>query len=123
MLSELLKSKIAIVGGGKFCKNLIQLLFSEDFKDQDFSILGVADVNDRAEGLLYAAKKGIFTTADFRDLYPLENLQVIVELTGEAGLASVLNQTKPDGVKIIDHVDSRTIWTSLQVEQEKRKAL
>ena len=57
MLSELLKSKIAIVGGGKFCKNLIQLLFSEDFKDQDFSILGVADVNDRAEGLLYAAQK------------------------------------------------------------------
>ena len=46
MLSELLKSKIAIVGGGKFCKNLIQLLFSEDFKDQDFSILGVADVNE-----------------------------------------------------------------------------
>jgi PAS domain-containing protein len=123
VLSDLLKSNIAIVGGGKFCKNLIELLASEDFEDPNVSILGVADVNDRAEGLLYAAQLGIFTTSDFKDLYQLENLQFIVELTGETGLASVLNQTKPDGVKIVDHVDSRTIWTSLQVEREKRKAL
>jgi PAS domain S-box-containing protein len=123
VIEALLKSNIAIVGGGKFCKNLIQLLFGEDFKNPGFSILGVADVNDRAEGLLYADKMGIFTTADFRDLYHLENLQYILELAGEAGLANELNQTKPDGIKIVDHVDSRTIWTSLQVEQEKRKAL
>ena len=123
MTNELLQSNFAIVGGGKFCKNLIQLLFSEDFKDQRFSILGVADINDRAEGLLYAAEMGIFTTTDFKDIYQLENLQFILELTGDAGQAGVLNQTKPDGIKIIDHVDSRTIWTSLQVEQEKRKAL
>jgi len=123
MANELLQSNFAIVGGGKFCKNLIQLLFSKDFKDQRFSILGVADINDRAEGLLYAAEMGIFTTTDFKDIYHLENLQFILELTGDAGQAAVLNQTKPDGIKIIDHVDSRTIWTSLQVEQEKRKAL
>jgi PAS domain S-box-containing protein len=123
VLNELLKSNIAIVGGGKFCKNLLELLFSEDFKDQGFSILGVADVNDRAEGLLYASKMGIFTTAEFKDLYQLKNLNFIMELTGDAGLAAQLNQTIPDGIKLVDHVDSRTIWTSLQVEREKRKAL
>ena len=123
MLNELLKSNIAIVGGGKFCKNLLELLFSEDFKDQGFSILGVADVNDQAEGLLYAAKMGIFTTAVFKDLNQLQNLQFIMELTGDAGLAVLLKQTIPDGIKLVDHVDSRTIWTSLQVEREKRKAL
>ena len=69
MLNELLKSNIAIVGGGNFCKQLLQLLFSEQFKDQHPSIIGVADKNDRAEGLLYAQKMGIFTTADYRDLY------------------------------------------------------
>ena len=122
VISELLKSNIAIVGGGRFCKNLIALLSGDDFKDQGLSILGVADVNDRAEGLVYAAQMGIFTTRNFKDLYQLKNLQLIMELTGDAGLAGVLNQTKPDGIQIIDHVDSRTIWTSLQVEQAKRKA-
>lgn len=123
MLNELLKSNIAIVGGGKFCKNLLELLFSEDFSDQGFSILGVADVNGQAEGLMHAAKMGIFTTAEFKDLYQLQNLQFIMELAGDAGLAVQLNQTLPDGIKLVDHVDSRTIWTSLQVEREKRKAL
>ncbi len=123
MLNELLKSNIAMVGGGNFCKQLLQLLFSEQFKDQHLSIIGVADKNDRAEGLLYAQKMGIFTTADYRDLYELENLQILMELTGNVKLGVTLNMTKPLGVKFFDHVDSRTIWTSLRVETEKRKAL
>jgi PAS domain S-box-containing protein len=123
VLSELLKSNIAIVGGGNFCKQLLQSLFSEQFKDQHPSILGVADRNDRAEGLLYAQKMGILTTADYRDLYGLENLQIIMEVTGNVKLGVIINMTKPLGVKFYDHVDSRTIWTSLQVEIEKRKAL
>ena len=123
MLNELLKSNIAIIGGGKFCKDLLQLLYSEHFEDQRPSILGVADVNERAEGLLYAGQKGIFTTADYRDLYQFENLQIIMELTADVRLGALLSQTKPEGVKIVDHVEARTVWTSLQVEKEKREAL
>jgi PAS domain S-box-containing protein len=123
VLDELLKSNIAIIGGGKFCKDLLQLLYSEHFEDQRPSILGVADVNERAEGLLYAGQKGIFTTADYRDLYQFENLQIIMELTADVRLGALLSQTKPDGVKIVDHVEARTVWTSLQVEKEKREAL
>ncbi len=100
MLNELLKSNIAMVGGGNFCKQLLQLLFSEQFKDQHLSIIGVADQNDRAEGLLYAQKLGIFTTADYRDLYELENLQILMELTGNVKLGVIINMTKPLGCKI-----------------------
>ena len=123
MLNELLKSNFAIIGGGRFCKNLLRLLSSDSFKDQDFSVLGVADVNARAEGLVYAAQIGIFTTSNFNDLYQLDNLEFIIELTGDAKLTAELSQSKPDKLKIIDYVDSRTLWTSLQVEKEKREAL
>ena len=71
MINELLKSNFAIIGGGRFCKNLLGLLKSDDFKDQGFSVVGVADINLRAEGLLYAEKMGIFTTRDYTDLYRL----------------------------------------------------
>ncbi len=123
MLNELLKSNIAIIGGGEFCRQLLQLLFSEYFEDQRPLILGVADKNVQAEGFLYAAKMGIFTTSDYRDLYQLENLQILMEITTDVKLGALINATKPEGVKFIDHVESRTIWTSLQVEKEKRKAL
>ncbi len=123
MLNELLKSNIAIVGGGRFCKNLLELLYSEHFEDQRPSILGVADKDDQAEGLLYASRKGIFTTSDYRELFELDNLQMIMELTADDKLGVIINMTKPCEVRLIDHVESRTIWTSLQVEAEKRKAL
>ncbi|MGD9300702.1 MAG: PAS domain S-box protein [Desulfobacterales bacterium] len=123
MIDELLRSRIAIVGGGSFCKQLLELLFSEHFTAQQPSIVGVADKDSRAEGLLYAKKLGIFTTADYRNLYELENLQVLMELTGDVKLGVIINLTKPPGIKFLDHVDSRTIWTSLRVETEKRKAL
>jgi PAS domain S-box-containing protein len=123
MIDELLRSKIAIVGGGRFCKNLLELLYSEPFEDQRPSILGVADQDDQAKGLLYAGRKGIFTTSDYRELFKLENLQIILELATDDRLSTIINRTKPPNVRLIDHVESRTIWTSLQVETEKRKAL
>ena len=123
MIDELLDSNIAIVGGGRFCKNLLELLYSEHFEERRPSILGVADQDDQAEGLVYAAGKGILTTSDYRDLFDLENLQVLMELTADDKVSVILSMTKPDAVKLIDHVESRTVWTSLQVEAEKRKAL
>jgi PAS domain S-box-containing protein len=123
VLNELFKSNIAIVGGGEFCRQLLQLLYSDHFKEQRPSVLGVADKNVQAEGLLYAAEIGIFTTSDYRDLYQLENLQILMEITTDVKLAALINATKPEGIKFIDHVESRTIWTSLQVEKEKRNAL
>jgi PAS domain S-box-containing protein len=123
MIDELLNSNIAIVGGGRFCKNLLELLFSEHFEEQRPSILGVADKDDQADGLVYAGRKGIFTTNDYRNLYELDNLQTIMELTADVKLGVVINMTKPVAVRLIDHVESRTIWTALRVEAEKRKAL
>jgi len=49
MIDELLNSNIAIIGGGRFCKNLLELLFSEHFERQRPLILGVADKDDQAE--------------------------------------------------------------------------
>ncbi|MBW2412747.1 MAG: PAS domain-containing sensor histidine kinase, partial [Deltaproteobacteria bacterium] len=67
MLKDFLRSNIAIVGGGKFCKLFLDSLYSDLFKDQDLKVIGVADVNGRAEGLQYAKRLGIFTTPDFTE--------------------------------------------------------
>ena len=123
MLNQLLKSNIAIIGGGKFCKRLLQLLFSEPFKDHRPTILGVSDINGNAEGLVYAGQLGIFTTADYRELYRLKDLQILMELTTDEELGGIINREKPNGVELIDHIAARTVWSALQVEAEKRSAL
>ena len=123
MLNQLLKSNIAIIGGGKFCKRLLQLLFSEPFKDHRPTILGVSDINGNAEGLVYAGQLGIFTTADYRELYRFKDLQILMELTTDEELGGIINREKPNGVELIDHIAARTVWSALQVEAEKRSAL
>jgi len=123
MLEKMLKSNIAIVGGGNFCKKMLQLLFSKPFEDCHPAILGVADIDSQAEGRVYAKQMGIFTTADYRDLYSLKNLQILMEMTTDEELAGIISREKSDGVELIDHVAARAIWSALQVEAEKRSAL
>ena len=123
MLDKLLKSNIAIVGGGNFCRKLLQLLFSEPFSDCRPTIIGVADIDDRADGRVFAEKMGILTTSNYRDLYDLKDLQILMELTPDVELGGIINREKPAGVELIDHVMARTVWSALQVEAEKRIAL
>ena len=123
MLDKLLKSNIAIVGGGKFCKKLLQLLFSEPFSECCPTIIGVADVNDQAEGRVFAKQMGIWTTHNYRELYDLKDLQILMELTADVELGGIINREKPAGIELVDHVMARTVWSALQVEAEKRMAL
>ena len=123
MIDNLLKSKIAIIGGGKFCKLLLQFLFDDSLPGYHPTILGVADADRHAEGMRTAADMGIYTTSDYRDLFRLENLQLLVEITDNPALSDIIRKTKPAGVQLVDHIEARGLWSSLQLEKEKRQAL
>jgi PAS domain S-box-containing protein len=112
-----------MVGGGKFCKMFLQSLSSDLFRHQRPTIVGVADGNNRAEGMLYAKDKGIFTTTDYRDLYQFDNLQILIELTKDATLGDVIRKTIPSRITLIDHFEARSLWSALQLEMEKKRAV
>jgi PAS domain S-box-containing protein len=121
--SLLRNANMAIVGGGKFCRKLIKFYREHDLSAHKPNILGVADINSLAEGLRYACQKGIFTTADYRQLYQLKDLQVILEITLDPELPTIIRKTKPAHVKLIDHYHSRYLWDSLQVENLRNSVL
>ena len=120
---HILKSKFAIIGGGRFCRILLGYLFDTAFMERPPDVLGVADINIEAEGMQYARKLGIRTTEDYRDLYALEGLQYLLELTMDPTLADAIRQTKPKAVHLIDHIEARSLWTAVQFEKEKKSAL
>ena len=45
MIEILLDSKIAIIGGGRFCKIFLEYLYDKNFMDRSPTLLGVADIN------------------------------------------------------------------------------
>jgi PAS domain S-box-containing protein len=111
------ESNIAIVGGGKVCKEILKIIFGEDFSDQRPKIIGVADIDDQAEGLRYARDMGIFTTSDYQQFYAFENLDLIIELTKDDRLREKIKRTKPPKVRLIDHYEAMSVWDFLQIEE------
>jgi PAS domain S-box-containing protein len=120
MIQEFLESKIAIVGAGRFCKSFLRFIYDEGLACRCPEILGVADKNEDAPGFRFAKELGIFTTKDFTELYRLDGLQVILELTSDRSLGKIIRQSKPPSVKVIDHFEARAVWDFLQLEDLKQ---
>jgi nitrogen-specific signal transduction histidine kinase len=112
---------IALVGGGSGCKALIQFLEAHKLQHFHVHVVGVADLREDAPGLVYAKEKGIFTTSEYRDLFALENLHMIIEITGRGDVFVELMQTKPEHVKVMDHVSARLFWELIEMQEQKAK--
>jgi len=119
MRKILQNSNIAIVGGGRACKAILKIVLGENFIGQKPKILGVAEINDKAEGLIYAREKGIFTTLDYKNLYKINGLNLIIELTGDDRILEELKATKPAKVRLVDHFEAMSVWDFLQIEEER----
>ena len=77
MVSLLENSKIAIVGGGEFCLELLQTLYRETQWTRRPEVIGVADINEKAVGFLFAKEKGIFTTTNYNDFFTMAGINMI----------------------------------------------
>jgi C4-dicarboxylate-specific signal transduction histidine kinase len=118
--------KVAIVGGGPGCKAVMDMIFAEKLSQLRMKLIGVASTNPKAVGCLYAKEKGIYTTEDYHDLYKLKDLNMIIELTGREEVANKISHSKPDHVRLMDHVAAHLFWDVFQIEEhgiaERRRA-
>ncbi len=110
---------VAIVGGGPGCKAIMDMIFAEKLSQLRMQLVGVACTNPEAVGYLYAQEKRIYTTKDFRDLYRLKGLNMIIELTGREDVANEISRTSPDHVRLMDHVAARLFWDVFKIEEKR----
>ncbi|MDY6837085.1 MAG: sigma 54-interacting transcriptional regulator [Thermodesulfobacteriota bacterium] len=110
---------VAIVGGGSGCKGIMGLILAAKFKKLRMNLIGVADVSSDTVARRYAQEQGIYTTQDYRDLYKLKNLDMIINMTGRDEVANEISQTKPDHVRVMDHVTARLFWDVFHAEEER----
>ena len=110
---------IALVGGGCGGSALIKFLESHKLRNLHVCIVGVADLNEDAPGVVYARKKGIYTTKNYRDFFSCADLHLLIEITGREDVLEELMRTKPKEVKVIDHLSARLFWDLIEVQEEK----
>ena len=116
---ETFEVNIAVVGGGPPCKSLITFLETHTLRHIQVNIVGVADSSEDAPGLVYARDKGIRTTKDFRDFFGLQDLHLLIEITGRDDLLDEIMKSKPRHLRVMGHLSARLFWEVIELQEEK----
>ena len=123
MIERLENAHVVIVGGGRFCLALLNFFYSDSFGTKKPNILGVADLNPEAVGLVYAREKGIFTTTDYKELLKMKPLDMIFELTKNVSLGEDIKLNKPPGAQFVDFFEARSILQHLTMNAKKTESI
>lgn len=108
----------AIVGGGGGCEAILRMVQEDSLGRFRMDIRGVADTNPAAPGLQCAREMGVETvTTDYRDLYNIPDLGLLIELTGSHEVRDELERNRPRHVQLIDHFGARLFWDLHQAEE------
>ena len=88
------KIRIAIVGAGETGAPLLEQLLSADF----VKVVGIADLNPEAHGMVIARSRGVKTYSDFLELASQgEDIDIFIDVTGvhkvRDGLRQYMQQT------------------------------
>jgi signal transduction histidine kinase len=113
---------VAIVGGGRACKYILELIRNEPFPFLNINIVGVCDIDPKAEGFVMAEKMGIFTTHDFQDLFKIKSLDSIIEITGNRDVLLDIIRLRPKGVGVLEHNIGRLLRNLYDVAQRLESA-
>jgi PAS domain S-box-containing protein len=110
---------VAIVGAGSGCLAIMDLLSMKGHRQLRMKLIGVADIDPEAPGIKRAKALDVFTTTDYHDFFSMEDLNLILELTGDDEISKSIQAEKPDHVQFMDHTVSRLFWDIIHLEEEK----
>jgi len=103
--------RAAIIGGGRGCESILRMVREDALGRFRMTVLGVADIDPDAAGVRYAREIGVpLVTEDYRDLYGIEDLDLLIELTGDHRLRDEVERSRPRNVTLIDHVGAMLFW-------------
>lgn len=95
--------KIAVVGGGIRCRILMDLIERHTFREMSPKVVAVADKKDNAPGLVRARENGLFVTKDYNDFFDRDDIDLIMELTGNQDIYNDIVHKKKKKVRAVDH--------------------
>ena len=77
-------------------------------------IVGVAEINPKAPGLRLAKRYGIPLARNFRDLLDSENVDLIIDVTGNPEVEEALFKLNRVGVDVIRGTSAKFMWQLIE---------
>ena len=113
--------KIAVVGGGRRCKDLMDVIQRHTFQEINPEIVAVADIRTDAPGLVAAMEKGLFITSSYDDFFDRDDIDLIVELTGSMDIYNDILGKKKKSVRAISTNTAQLFWEIARVSTMQKK--
>lgn len=110
---------IAIIGGGTRCKILLELFGNHKFHKLDPKVIAVADENENAPGIVKAREEGIYTTDDFYEFLDDDDIDLLIELTGDQDIYMDIVSKKKKTMRSLDHTTALLFWEISSVLSEQ----
>lgn len=110
--------RIAVIGGGRRCKALLEMMDERRFPDLQAQIVAVADPNEEAVGVQRARAMGIFVTKDYKDFYQIPDLDLVIQLTGKEELLEDFIKHSPAKVRVLEAAISRLFGDIIRFQEE-----
>ncbi|MBI3611136.1 MAG: diguanylate cyclase [Nitrospirae bacterium] len=110
--------KLAIIGGGHGGRALLDLLYD----DPTVEIVGIADLNPKAPGMTLARRLKIPRTTDYRKLLQSNDIELIMDVTGNLKVRRELAQTAPKAEVIGGH-SARFMWEMIEARIKSRNEI
>lgn len=112
-------TKVGIIGGGRGGKAILQALHGR----AGAQVVGMADVNPEAPGMVLAREWGIKVYQDFRELLRQPDLEVVFEVTGSAEVLAAVREACPAGVALVEARAARLMQGLVEDREKMLKEL
>jgi len=106
---------IAIAGGGQTCCFFLDQIHDNSLPFFNIKVLGVFDNNPAAEGILLARQMGIYTTDNLHDLLNIDQIDSVLELTGNRHVLFEINRLRPKGVGVLEFKANRIVRNFMEM--------
>ncbi len=101
--------RVFIVGGGSACKLLLTAIRDDPF----IEVLGLAEINLDAEAIPIATSMGIPIYRDYREVFDLPEVDLVLNLTGEKEIGDELSAHMGGGAEVMGALGGRLLWSAL----------
>ncbi len=115
--------KAVIIGGGRACREIIDLAAGPFLRELKLEIECVMDPDPEAAGMAYAQSMEIATTTDMAAAMNTPGVELIIELTGRDDVLEYIHKIIPLGVKLIDHTIARIFWDLVNAQKDQVKQI
>lgn len=116
-------TNMALVGGGNYCKDLLEktsVEYRRELKDVNARFVGVADPDPESPGRRFAKQLGLLTCSDYHEFYePRHDINLIIILTPEQNVLDDILKTKPSHIRILPHHVFDIFWKAVRLEERK----